>query len=132
MNGYCQIELGGELRGLKFNMHSIEIISRADYEYISDDKGNVEAKLKAKEDTSFAAIVKFVYAGLCGNAFAKSGGIETICQEKKEDIAEWVEDLFFSDKKASFIKSVMEAYWSSKPMQKVIEDSKDEVKKKKR
>lgn len=111
MNGYIQIELGGELRALKFNMYAIEIIA---------------AKATGSQAGNLAV---FIYAGLCGNEYVRSSGADSVCHESFEEIFEWAEDIYLN-KKDVFAK-ILETYWASKPMQKVKEDGEREEEKKK-
>lgn len=112
MNGYIQIELGGKLRALKFNMYAVELIANRQ---INSDSGNLAI---------------FIYAGLCGNAFAKSAGASPLCEEEFDEIIEWAEDMLINGE-TDKIKSIMEAYYQSKPIQKVLQQEAEEVAKKK-
>lgn len=105
MNGYIQIVLGGESRALKFNMHAVEIISQHG---TTTEHGNLTI---------------FIYAGLCGNSFAKSSGAKPICDESFEDISEWAEDIILS--KNNEVKGqIINAFAGSKPMQQLEEAAK--------
>ena len=112
MNGYIQIDLGGKLRSLKFNMYAIELI----------------ANRQINSDSCNLAI--FIYAGLCGNAFAKSCGVAPLCEEDFDEIIEWAEDMLINSETEK-IKSIMEAYYQSKPIQKVLKEEAEETAKKK-
>lgn len=111
MNGYIQIDLGGKLRSLKFNMHAIEIISERG---TTTEHGNLAA---------------FIYGGLCGNSFAKSGGTNPICEESFEEILDWAEDILIS-KNEELKKQIVQAFNESKPIKAVFEKAEEEAKKK--
>jgi hypothetical protein len=71
MNNYLQIEIGGELRGLKFNMLSrIEAAKKVDFERL--------------ESTTLYA---YVYAGLLANAYVKQVEFNT----DYETVCDWVD-----------------------------------------
>lgn len=110
MNGYIQIDLGGELRSLKFNMHAIEIIAERG---TTTEHGNLSV---------------FIYAGLCGNSFAKSAGAIPMCEESFEDISEWAEDIIVN-KQDEVRMQIMQAFSESKPIKKMKEDAEEDKKK---
>lgn len=71
MNNYIQIEIGGELRGLKFNMLSrIEAAKKVDFDRL--------------ESTTLYA---YVYAGLLANAYVKQVEFTT----DYETVCDWVD-----------------------------------------
>ena len=112
MNGYIQIDLGGKLRSLKFNMYAVELIASRQ---INSDSGNLAI---------------FIYAGLCGNAFAKSAGANPLCEEEFDEILEWAEDMIINSESEK-IKTIMTAYYESRPIQKVLQQEAEETAKKK-
>lgn len=107
MNGYIQIELGGELRALKFNMHALELIAQR------------------QSTTNIGNLTVFIYAGLCGNSFAISTGTKPICYESFEDIFEWASEIIKNDKKK--VADIMVAFDSSKYIQSVTATDKKKV-----
>lgn len=104
MNGYIQIELGGQQRALKFNMHAIEMIGRNE---VTTEHGNLTC---------------FIYAGLCGNSFAKSAGSKPLCDESFEEVSEWAEDIII-EKKEDVKAEVLKAFAESKPMKRLAEQA---------
>jgi hypothetical protein len=112
MNGYIQIDLGGKLRSLKFNMHAIEIISERG---TTTEHGNLAA---------------FIYGGLCGNSFAKSNGTSPICEESFEVVLDWAEDILVNKNEDLKIQ-IVTAFNESKPM-KAMREQGEEAKKKTR
>lgn len=110
MNGYIQIDLGGELRSLKFNMYAIEIIA---------EKGNT---------SPIGNLAVFIYAGLCGNAFVKSAGSDAVCKETFENIFEWAEDIFINRKEV--FEQVLNAFYEGKTKIEQTGEDKKKVKKK--
>ena len=112
MNGYIQIDLSGKLRSLKFNMYAVEIIAARQVE---SESGNLAI---------------FIYAGLCGNAFAKSAGTNPVCEETFEEVLDIAEELLVNGE-GEKIKSILEAYYRSRPIQKVLEAEAEETAKKK-
>ena len=113
MNGYIQIDLGGQLRSLKFNMHAIEIISQRG---TTTEHGNLAA---------------FIYGGLCGNSFAKSGGTSPLCEESFDDVMDWAEDILVNKNEELKVK-IVTAFNESKPMKALKEQAEEATKKKTR
>jgi hypothetical protein len=112
MNGYIQIDLGGKLRSLKFNMHAIEIISERG---TTTEHGNLAA---------------FIYGGLCGNAYAKSGGTSPLCEESFDEVLDIAEDLIIS-KNQEVKAAIIGAFNSSKPILAITEEAAKKKTKKK-
>lgn len=79
MNNYIQIEIGGKLRGLKFNQLSLEVYNKAiDY-----------------ERPMASAIYGTFYAGLVGNCYAKKEEQDFTFEE----VTDWVDELLSKNKK---------------------------------
>lgn len=105
---YVQLELGGKLRGLKFNQLAIEIIS----EY-NDGK------------TQSGFMYAMIYGGLMGNSYVKREEPDYTF----ENVCDWVDVL---DNKADAVAKVTEALTSTqvwKNLVKVGEDIEAEKKK---
>lgn len=92
MSNYVQIEIGGELRGLKFNQGA-----------------NVEIQLKiGKSKNAMFGCYAVVYGGLIGNCFVK--GIEP--DFTFEDVCGWVDEI----QDESIFTSITDAYKASLPV----------------
>lgn len=105
---YIQIDIGGKLRGLKFNQLAIEIISKHN-----------------TTDTTSAFMYAMIYGGLIGNSYVK--------QEEPdytfEQVCDWIDEL---ENKAEVISKVTEVLTSTqvwKSLVKIGEDIVDEKKK---
>ena len=86
---YLQLELGGKLRGLKFNQLAIEIIST-----YNDNK------------TQSAFMYAMVYGGLMGNSYVKREEPDYTF----EDVCDWVDVM---ENKSEMIAKVTEALTST-------------------
>jgi hypothetical protein len=89
---YIQIELGGKLRGLKFNMYALE-------EYTKRIADALDRAIKKNStDISQATLVyACVYSGLIGNCYAKE-----IDQDFNfEDVTDWVDAASNADLEAA-------------------------------
>jgi hypothetical protein len=89
---YIQIELGGKLRGLKFNMYALE-------EYTKRIANALDRAIKKNStDISQATLVyACVYSGLIGNCYAKE-----IDQDFTfEDVTDWVDAASNADLEAA-------------------------------
>ncbi len=103
MNGYCQIDLGGQKRGLKFNLHAVRIMADI-------------APAKSIEKWGFESPLfntHLVYIGLCGNQYVKTNGVEPYCEETFEQVSDWVDEMII-EKKYDALKEVGKAFMSSK------------------
>ena len=96
---YCQLELGGKLRGLKFNLHALQTLEKI--------------FPKEKDIDTMAFLTQLIYVGLCGNRFVKTMGTEPVCEETFEEISDWVDEKVLNGQK-DFIKVVNDAFESSK------------------
>lgn len=97
---YVQIEIGGKLRGLKFNQFAL-----AEHEVISE--GNKNPVFHS---------YSLIYAGLLGNCKVKREELTHTVDDKEvvstfEDVTEWVDKI--SD--PEIFKSVLAAYKSALP-----------------
>ena len=121
MNGYCQIELGGQPRGLKFNLHAVEMLEKLFKQTNADQQS---------EDVTPTLIKQLVYVGLCGNRYVKTMGTEPVCEETFEQVSDWIDE-FAINKQYEFIKIVNDAFASSKAVTVPIEEKKNQRKQKK-
>jgi hypothetical protein len=78
MNNYIQIEIGGKLRGLKFNQLALEVYNK-----------NIDF-----ERPMASAIYATFYAGLLGNCYVKREEPDFTF----EQVTDWVDEIF-SEKK---------------------------------
>jgi hypothetical protein len=100
MSNYVQIELGGELRGLKFNQGAhVEI----------------QEKLQGIKNPVFASYA-VIYGGLIGNCFVK--GIEP--NFTFEEVCDWSDKIKIDD-----VNLIVSAYKASLP---VVDDKKKVIK----
>jgi hypothetical protein len=89
---YLQIEVGGTLRGIKFNMAAIDVFW---------GKVNLSGDVEFTSTTIYAAF----YAGLVGNCAAKG-----VTQDfTMEEVSEWVDDLYTKDGGKEDITKVCDA-----------------------
>lgn len=79
MNNYVQIEIGGKLRGLKFNQLSLQVYT----ENVSHEQANS------------SAIYATFYAGLVGNCYVKKEEVDF----SFENVTDWVDDLYEQGRK---------------------------------
>lgn len=85
----------------------------------------VELIAQRQSTTNVGNLAVFIYAGLCGNSYAKSTGTEPTCKEDFEDITEWASDILKNQQEV-FVQ-IMDAYFKSKPMQDLAESDKKKV-----
>ena len=79
MNNYIQIEIGGKLRGLKFNQLALEVYNE-----------NIDY-----ERPMASAVYATFYAGLLGNCYVKKVEPDFTF----EQVTDWVDEIFTVDKK---------------------------------
>ena len=85
---YIQIDLGGEKRGLKFNMYALEEYTRRMTKDIETALKNNPNKAANDVQMSQASLVyACIYSGLMGNAYAKEMEFEI----SFGDVVDWVD-----------------------------------------
>lgn len=102
---YCQVNIGGKLRGLKFNNYALHVM---------------QSKIDP-EAADLTAAYAMVYAGLRGNCYAKSEQPDFTF----EDVIEWVDSIELSVSEqiaAAFQES--EAYKKTKAYIETVESAK--------
>lgn len=103
---YIEIEIGGKLRGFRFNQVALEMFSK---------HLNVEVPVSS-------AIYSTFYAGLYGNSVLKNEDITY----SFEDVSIWVDDLYNEGKKDE-IKKVCDAWEATNYYREWLKDFQDRV-----
>lgn len=99
MNGICEIELGGQMRSLKFGNYALE-------KYIALTGSKIGEMKEVSEDyTELDMYADVIYAGLYGWARSKQ---ETFIV-KHEEVVAWMDDLSFISKMEA-VKAIHEGW----------------------
>jgi hypothetical protein len=117
MNGYCQLELLGRTRGLKFGALAAEQI------LISLAKLNIETQ--GFYSNSMLAII--IYWGMFNNCYAKREDPDFTF----EQVVDWVDEYQFDDDKALKMADVVKCFEESKSSKLLTEKINQEAEKKK-
>ena len=100
MNGYCQINMNGQVKGLKFNLHAVYTLQKL-------------FPKKTEDPTNTLFVAQLIYAGLCGNRYIKSVGADPVCEETFEEVSDWVDENIVNKKVDAFAE-IFKAFASSK------------------
>jgi len=118
MNGYCQINMNGQVKGLKFNLHAVRTLE------------GLFSTNKTVDEENILYMTQLIYAGLCGNRYVKSMGSEPICKESFEEVSDWVDENIVNKDYALFTP-INEAFASSKAVTLIVPDGEKKSPKKK-
>lgn len=105
---YVQIEIGGQLRGLKFNNYAIE-----------------QMLLKQGSGSEAESTYAMVYGGLRGNSYAKEEEVTYTW----ENVIDWVDELIVADKGEEQIGKVLKAMTESQLYKKYVTNNPKKEKK---
>ena len=101
---YIQVQIGGKLRGLKFNQLSIEVFSKH-FRYEDSSEG-----VKHTEDEmALTSLIACVYAGLVANCYAKREEPDF----NFENVCDWVEAELIQAKNTDVVKAINDCFESS-------------------
>src|SRR5262245_34506481 len=93
-NGYIEIEINGRKAGLKFNMYAVEQLQKQGNDSVSGVRN----------------ITELVWAGLCGNAYAK----RKEPADTYEEVTEWIDENWTIEYEGSIFEEITRVFTESK------------------